>query len=162
MALYRLHKKEWERSVWRQTEAYRSTSSINKPEDVLGKRGYDEKEVEDAKDAGGESKGKNKKKRGTGGSRQQFPGGGRKGISSGLDVIVRRNGKRVDENGRGDGSSHRKAGRGGMSTFTGGESWWELPAAWLDLSTGIWTRMYNCWYCCNEHRRYASGSVADP
>lgn len=129
MALYRLHKKEWERSVWRQTEAYRSTSSINKPEDVLGKRGYDEKEVEDAKDAGGESKGKNKKKRGTGSSRQQFPGGGRKGISSGLDVIVRRNGKRVDENGRGDGSSHRKAGRGGMSTFTGGESWWELPAA---------------------------------
>ncbi|KIR56096.1 RNA exonuclease 4 [Cryptococcus gattii Ru294] len=129
MALYRLHKKEWERSVWRQTEAYRSTSSINKPEDVLGKRGYDEREVEDGEDAGGESKGKHKMKRGTGGSRQQFPGGGRKGISSGLDVIVRRNGKRVEENGRGDGSSHRKAGRGGISTFTGSESWWELPAA---------------------------------
>lgn len=45
MALYRLHKKEWERSVWRQTEAYRSISSVNKPEHVLGKRGHDEKKL---------------------------------------------------------------------------------------------------------------------
>lgn len=129
MALYRLHKKEWERSVWRQTEAYRSISSVNKPEHVLGKRGHDEKEAEDGEETAGESKRKNRKKSGNGGGRQQFPGGGRKGISSGLDVIVRRNGQRVDENGRGDGTSRRKAGRGEISTFTGGESWWEQPAA---------------------------------
>ncbi|OWZ55003.1 RNA exonuclease 4 [Cryptococcus neoformans c45] len=129
MALYRLHKKEWERSVWRQTEAYRSTSSVNKLKHVLGKRGHDEKEVEDGEETGGESKSKNRKKRDIGGGPQQFPGGGRKGISSGLDVIVRRNGQRVDGNGRGDGSSRRKAGRGEMSTFAGGENWWEQPAA---------------------------------
>lgn len=95
MALYRLHKKEWERSVWRQTEAYRSTSSVNKLKHVLGKRGHDEKEVEDGEETGGESKSKNRKKRDIGGGPQQFPGGGRKGISSGLDVIVRRDRKSV-------------------------------------------------------------------
>lgn len=56
MALYRLHKKEWERSVWRQTEAYRSTSSVNKLKHVLGKRGHDEKEVEDGEETGEKAK----------------------------------------------------------------------------------------------------------
>lgn len=144
MALYRLHKKEWERSVWRQTEAYRSISSVNKPEHVLGKRGHDEKEAEDGEETAGESKRKNRKKSGNGGDRQQFPGGGRKGISSGLDVIVRRNGQRVDENGRGDGTSRRKAGRGEMidvllEVKVGGSSQRHDP----DLSSGIRIGMYH-------------------
>ena len=79
MALYRLHRKEWEQSVrsatdaWRAKEAQAGDQSPFRPE---------------------------KKQRGNGdfkaGARESFPGGGRKGISSGLGAVVRRNGVRVD------------------------------------------------------------------
>jgi RNA exonuclease 4 len=114
MALYRLHKVEWEQSVRPQTEAYRAKMGIvlGKGKDSGGKRKRDDESESEEGDDDEEARDKKKK--------DSFPGGGRKGVSSGLSVIVRRGGKRVD--------GPRQRGVPRPSNEIGGAgaaSWWE-------------------------------------
>jgi len=111
MGLYRLHKVEWEASIRPATEAYKAKMGLGKGKEKR-KRG-DESEEEEEEDAGEDVRGKKKK--------EDFPGGGRRGVSSGLSVIVRRGGKRVD--------GPRQRGIPRPSSEIGGAggsgSWWE-------------------------------------
>ena len=111
MGLYRLHKVDWEASIRPATEAYKAKMGLGKGKEKR-KRG-DESEEEEEEDAGEDARG-NKKK-------EDFPGGGRRGVSSGLSVIVRRGGKRVD--------GPRQRGIPRPSSEIGGAggsgSWWE-------------------------------------
>ncbi|KAJ9119804.1 hypothetical protein QFC24_005517 [Naganishia onofrii] len=88
MALYRLHMTEWEATVRKATEAFRSkTSAKRKQEQVI--------EISDDDDEdGGERKSKKTKSMST---EEIFPGGGRKGISSGLSTVVKYHGKNNKE-----------------------------------------------------------------
>ncbi|WVQ85579.1 hypothetical protein IAT38_007745 [Cryptococcus sp. DSM 104549] len=135
MAIYRLYKKEWEQSVRHATEAYRAHSTKNAASATASSSGKHKRAAEDDGEAGSGDEaststeaaeaGRKKQKQ-----KQQFPGGGRKGISSGLGVIVRRNGVRVDETGRGDGSTGRRGRQGqevaagGIGGGGGGGDWW--------------------------------------
>lgn len=109
MGLYRLHKVEWEASVRPQTEAYKAKMGLSKGKE---KRKRDD-ESEEEEEEGEDTRGKKKK--------EDFPGGGRRGVSSGLSVIVRRGGKRVD--------GPRQRGVPRPSSEIGGAggsgSWWE-------------------------------------
>lgn len=82
MALYRLHKQEWETIVRRQTEAFHA-KTLRKPK---GSQVIEEDEEDDNENS---SKPGSKKRRRVE-APESFPGGGRKGISSGLGVIVKR------------------------------------------------------------------------
>ncbi|KAK7472104.1 3'-5' exonuclease [Stygiomarasmius scandens] len=112
MAVYRLHRKEWEKgSVGSQTSNYLASGKKGRtPEsgsdddegDVGGgetkhKKGKKRKLSvdEDATDEEGTDQRRNKPKktRGREDGRKEFPGGGRKGVSSGLSTIVKRKGK---------------------------------------------------------------------
>jgi RNA exonuclease 4 len=110
MGLYRLHKVEWEASVRPQTEAYKAKMGLSKGKE---KRKRDDASEEEEEEEGEDARGKKKK--------DEFPGGGRRGVSSGLSVIVRRGGKRVD--------GPRQRGVPRPSSEIGGAggsgSWWE-------------------------------------
>ncbi|KAL7423737.1 3'-5' exonuclease [Cryptotrichosporon argae] len=123
MALYRLHKVEWENSIRHITEAYRAKTGQGEADKGKGKKGGKRKrEDEDEGEDGGEEGGQAAEAGDRG--KKQYPGGGRKGISSGLGVIVRRNGKRVE------GDEPRR--RGEDRTASAGKAvgnWWEqLPS----------------------------------
>lgn len=90
MALYRLHKVEWEQSIRPTTEAYKAKMNKGKGKDKEG--GGKRKRDGDSDDEEEEETSEKQDKR----RREEFPGGGRRGVSSGLSVIVRRGGKRVD------------------------------------------------------------------
>ncbi|WVW80301.1 hypothetical protein I302_102279 [Kwoniella bestiolae CBS 10118] len=115
MGLYRLHKVEWEKQLYHTTEAYRAKIGKSKKGDNTKRKRDDEEDHvadEDEQVQGG--------KRGKKGV-EQFPGGGRKGISSGLGVIVRKNGKRVES-----GAGHREEKRNAPTSQSGaGGNWWE-------------------------------------
>jgi RNA exonuclease 4 len=116
MALYRLFKIEWEQSIRPATEAYKAKlgKGKGKEKDGGGKRKRDADSDEEEEEAPGEKQDKKRK--------EEFPGGGRRGVSSGLSVIVRRGGKRVD------GPRQRGIPRSstGQESGTGsGGSWWE-------------------------------------
>lgn len=80
MALYRLHMTEWEAAARKTTEAFRSKTS--------GKRKQEDEGSEDEEAEGDAPKSKKKKA-----APESFPGGGRKGISSGLSTVVKYHGK---------------------------------------------------------------------
>jgi RNA exonuclease 4 len=81
MALYRLHMSEWEAAARRTTEAFKTkTAGKRKQEQDV------ETDEEDERDAP-----ENKKKKKV--EAESFPGGGRKGISSGLSTVVKYHGK---------------------------------------------------------------------
>lgn len=109
MALYRLVKVEWEKQLRPLTEAFKVKT---------GKSG---KRKRSDKDDGEEGDGEGSKKE----KREEFPGGGRKGISSGLGLIVRRNGVRVDNQKPRNGAGPSAGGQSGGS----GLNWWEEDAA---------------------------------
>lgn len=136
MALYRLHKTAWEQSIRPTTEAFKAKLNKGKAKEEGGssssgkrKRGDDEGVEEadagdgdddDETDAKASSLPSKKGKK----QRQEFPGGGRKGVSSGLSVVIRRGGKRID------GPRQRGVPRGSTGQSTGpvsaaGGSWWE-------------------------------------
>ncbi|WWC88026.1 uncharacterized protein L201_002929 [Kwoniella dendrophila CBS 6074] len=130
MGLYRLHKVEWEKELYRTTEAYRAKVGKGKKGEIPssnanGKRKRDNDDDDDHKEDGKISEnetdhiqnGKKGRK-----AVQQFPGGGRKGISSGLGLIVRKNGKRVES-----GGGHREEKRVTRSSASNASSgnWWE-------------------------------------
>ncbi len=119
MALYKLHKVKWEQELRQSTEAWKAKTGRgkvegNEPQQSNGKRKREiqEEEEEDVEQMVDGKKPKRK---------EGFPGGGRKGISSGLNVVVRRNGQANDANGA------RKWARGGGDDVFGGK-WWEEAA----------------------------------
>lgn len=138
MALYRLHKVEWEKSLRGVVEAWRAQNGDG-PEGGKGsatgkrKRGSPEDDeggsLEDGEIDEGESRNGRKGKKGKV-EPEQFPGGGRKGISSNIGLVIThrdgtkevRRGKRgyVSEN---LGRSSNSGGGGG-----GGGNWWEKSA----------------------------------
>lgn len=81
MALYRLHMSEWEAAARKTTEAFKSKTA--------GKRKQGPDVESDAEDGDGDAP-KSKKKKVVD---ESFPGGGRKGISSGLSTVVKYHGK---------------------------------------------------------------------
>ncbi|OCF45279.1 RNA exonuclease 4 [Kwoniella heveanensis CBS 569] len=157
MALYRIHKVEWERQLHHATEAYRAqTQKTHAIASGAGsastggkrKRGDDDDDANaDSADEGaadmadeGESvtttggngaKGKKKTERVI----KSFPGGGRKGISSGLGLIIRRNGQRIDGTratytaGSGRGRRDREAEPSSSGGGSGAGKWWEQDAS---------------------------------
>lgn len=124
MALYRLHKTAWEQSIRPTTEAFKAKLNKGKAKDDsgsgAGKRKRDDENGEDEEDEEREGEARNKKGKK---EREEFPGGGRKGVSSGLSVVIRRGGKRID------GPRQRGVPRGstGQSPAvpSSGGSWWE-------------------------------------
>ena len=112
MALYRLHKTEWEQSVRHATEAWRKKHAPDGG-GQKEKRKPDDPE-DDAEEVSGESSATKKTK-------AEFPGGGRKGISSGLGTIVRVGGARIRGKVRGDGESREQ-------TPQSDNKWWESGA----------------------------------
>lgn len=127
MALYRLYKPEWEASLRHVMESYREKTGMaslakskKRRRGSVGEHGDDDGEGaepagEDGHDEDGDKTAKRKKK-----DPQQFPGGGRKGISSGLSVVIKRFGKKVEDQPRR---------RGPVETKSSGGSWWEEAAA---------------------------------
>ncbi|WVF70720.1 hypothetical protein IAT40_005513 [Kwoniella sp. CBS 6097] len=147
MALYRIHKIEWERQLHHATEAYRAQTqkAASASAAAGGKRKRDNAESGDEGESGDEVEGGGVETAKTGKGKKNerviksFPGGGRKGISSGLGLIVRRNGQRIDGTkatytaGSGSGGRGRKerdavtsgSGPGGGSAG----KWWEQDAS---------------------------------
>ena len=124
MALYRLHKNEWEKQLRPATEAYKvkvaksGKHTKRKRDDEEGGEGDDDDEVFAASKRG---------KKGKGG--EEFPGGGKKGISSGLGLIIKKNGVRIDQR-TGKVLEGKKGGPRGrvaedVPADTGGSNWWE-------------------------------------
>lgn len=107
MALYRMHKPEWESILRKTTEAFLAKT---KGGPVGGKRKRDDDDDDEEDEPT---------------KKESFPGGGRRGVSSGLGVIVKRGGKRVAGAGRNGnvGSGHATGGSGG------GGKWWEESAS---------------------------------
>lgn len=119
MALYRLHKTAWEQSIRPTTEAYKAKLNKGKGKEESasgagGKRKRDDDSGDEDQEAETASSGKNGKKR-----REEFPGGGRRGVSSGLSVVIRRGGKRID------GPRQRGVPRQSAPAASSGGSWWE-------------------------------------
>ena len=111
MALYRLHKVEWEKQLRPATEAYKAKTGKGKTNQKRKREDGEGEGEEGEEEADGGERGK---------KRAHFPGGGRKGISSGLGAIVRKNGVRVDKrSGRALDGGREEAGGGG------GSNWWE-------------------------------------
>ena len=86
MALYRLHRVDWEKQLRPATEAYKIKTGKRK-RDAPASAAHQEGEEGDGAD--GVQGGKKHK--------QEFPGGGKRGISSGLGRIVKKNGVRIDQ-----------------------------------------------------------------
>ncbi len=118
MAIYRLFKGEWESAVHRQTEAFATRTKNSTLQLQSGKRkaGAATDEDEDGQDSGA-SGGKKRKT-----AAEHFPGGGRKNVSSGLSVIVRKNGVRIDPPGK---ARANRAGPLAQADSGGGGNWWE-------------------------------------
>lgn len=78
MAVYRLHRKEWEKGHKQLTKAADSGMKRKRGE----KKEHEDPGVNEAGDDDGEDMK----------AKKQFPGGGRKGVSSGLTTVIRRGG----------------------------------------------------------------------
>ncbi len=118
MALYRLHKVEWEKQLRPATEAFKIKTSKRKRDT---KTDNDGEEGEDGETGQAEKEGRKR-------SKEEFPGGGRKGVSTGLGKIVKRNGVRVDHRtGKVlDGKNGRDAQDATGESSSG--NWWEEDA----------------------------------
>ena len=110
MALYRIHKVEWEKQLRPTTEAWRA------------KTGKDKRKRDDVTVDGDEGQTATKKGKKEKVEREEFPGGGRKGISSGIGLVYRRNGKVVKMTGRQPRSNLSDHDVGGVEE---GGNWWE-------------------------------------
>lgn len=113
MALYRLYKPEWEATMRHVMETYRQKAGLESSAKGKRKRDEDEDEEGDEDEAGESAKR---------GKRKDFPGGGRKGISSGLSVVVRRFGKKVEAD------QPRRRGPAEAPRAASGGNWWEDAA----------------------------------
>lgn len=109
MALYRLYKPEWEASLRHVMETYRQKTGM---EPLSAKKKRKRGDAEDGEEDEEEERGKQK----------QFPGGGRKGISSGLSVVVKRFGKKVED------QPKRRGPAPAPAAASSGGNWWEEAA----------------------------------
>ncbi len=142
MALYRMFKGEWESIVRRQTEAFTSRTkgaSMTTNSSSNKRKSTDVSPDDDDDSAEGEEGDQHASSRGRAGKKakqENFPGGGRKNVSSGLSVIVRRNGVRIDPPGKARARRAGEVGSGAVTAVTsgggggGGDSgpvgnWWE-------------------------------------
>ncbi|KAJ4471493.1 ribonuclease H-like domain-containing protein [Lentinula aciculospora] len=96
MAVYRLHRKEWDKGLGnvntsKATMLVKALKSKSRPDDDGEEKEPEEQEFQDAQRKDDRRKSK--------GLPEVFPGGGRKGVSSGLSTVVRNGGSRSD-NGR--------------------------------------------------------------
>ncbi|GMK60017.1 hypothetical protein CspeluHIS016_0902340 [Cutaneotrichosporon spelunceum] len=98
MALFRLNKDAWEASLRGVMEAYAKKTGSAMPGRKKKRKRNDEDED---------------------GQKVSFPGGGQKGISSGLSVVVKRFGKKID---------NQPKRRGPAPAASSGASWWEEAA----------------------------------
>lgn len=148
MALYRLHKIEWEKQLRPVTEAYRekmglpplpgqgkqSKASQKRKRDDAGASESDDGDELGVDDDGDVSNGGGRPRQKQQSGRGENPGGGRKGVSSGLSTIVYRKGVREQPKGLRDGSTGQlvnRGGRGGGKSSGGGGgagNWWEDAA----------------------------------
>jgi RNA exonuclease 4 len=120
MALYRLHKVEWEQELRPVTELYKAKLGKGKnKEKEKRKRQEDSEEGDGSTD---EEVSSAARKRGRG-NKGEISGGGRKGVSSGMSVVVRRNGQRVEPKRRG--VTRDEEGGGSVSAGKSGSNWWE-------------------------------------
>lgn len=130
MAIYRIHRKEWEKGHRPLPEPSSSSSSSSKPKAsrkaVAASTGAGEHEpsldwaTEDEKDDDVETVTKvkiTKSKKVKKANKKEFPGGGRKGVSSGLSVVVAH---------RGGGASKSGGERPGTKARTKSGWWKEL------------------------------------
>ena len=128
MALYRLHKVEWEQSLRKITDAWRAQNGEG-PGEGKGKRkrGTEQDGGEDDDEGtaqGGTSKGKKGK---NDRDPEQFPGGGIKGISSNIGmVITHKDGTKEIRRGK-RGYVSEDSGKGQAASGSGG-NWWESAA----------------------------------
>jgi RNA exonuclease 4 len=104
MAVFRIHRKDWEKGQRPRTDIKKSKSS-NSKNTAASVDGADDSDSDD-EDEDEKDSDNNKK---------IYPGGGRKGISSGLSVIVKRKG----ESGRDQNTRHSSAGKATKS------NWWK-------------------------------------
>ncbi|KAJ7026742.1 ribonuclease H-like domain-containing protein [Mycena alexandri] len=112
MAVYRLHRKEWEKGTTSRPLPQAKTKGKGKAE-ASPSDDDDDEEAEGDADVP-----QAKKKKSESEKPKTFPGGGRKGVSSGLGTVVRRQG--TARGGRG-GEDKRSVGAGGG----GGAEWWK-------------------------------------
>ena len=120
MALYRLHKTEWEQQLRQSTEAWKAKTGKSKgidAEDSKVDTGKRKRSEDGHEEEGAELRFSTKKRK------ERFPGGGRKGVSSGLSVVVRRNGEKGDE------LAERVLSVGKSTTSIATTRWWEEPAS---------------------------------
>ena len=81
MAIFRLYKREWEKNL-------RPVTALNKKKRKRDDDDDDDAGVDDEEIINGDAVSTKSSP-----SKVQFPGGGRKGVSSGLSTVVRRQGK---------------------------------------------------------------------
>jgi RNA exonuclease 4 len=119
MALYRLHKIEWEQTLRQSTEAWKAKNGIDS-----GRRKRADEEDDDEDGEGGENR--------NGKRRDDGKGQGRKGISSGLSIVVKHHGMKgggLDVGKRGivknDNDAPRSRGAGAGTGDTSAGNWWE-------------------------------------
>jgi RNA exonuclease 4 len=123
MALYRLHKNEWEKQLRPLTEAYKVKIAKSGKHNKRKREGGDEGDEDDDEVFASSKRGK----KGKGG--EEFPGGGKQGISSGLGLIIKKNGVRIDQR-TGKVMEGKKSGPRGRAAEdvpadTGGSNWWD-------------------------------------
>ncbi|KAJ7165761.1 ribonuclease H-like domain-containing protein [Mycena filopes] len=110
MAVYRIHRKEWEKGSRPLPPPKVKAKGKAKADAEEGSDDDDELESDDDAEDMGRPK--------TATQSKTFPGGGRKGVSSGLSTVV----KRTAHSGRGRGGDKRSIGGGGGG---GGGDWWK-------------------------------------
>lgn len=122
MALYRLHKGPWEQELRHATETYKAKVGLDRGKGKEKEREESRvtstttttasKRKRDGSQEEEEPKSSKKKR-----EREEFPGGGRKGISSGLSTVLVRNGRKV--------APPRRRGMPVERVDNGGVKWWE-------------------------------------
>ena len=116
MAIYRLNRKEWDkgfRSLPLPSSKIESSAPINKKRKAEDDDNDDDVKVfEEEQSTKSKAKSKQKKP-------EEFPGGGRRGISSGLSTIIRR-GRQVEHKKYNTSTSETKKSNSGKTS----DNWW--------------------------------------
>ena len=116
MAIYRLNRKEWDkgfRSLPLPSSKIESSAPINKKRKAEDDDNDDDVKVfEEEQSTKSKAKSKQKKP-------EEFPGGGRRGISSGLSTIIRR-GRQVEHKNYNTSTSETKKSNSGKTS----DNWW--------------------------------------
>jgi RNA exonuclease 4 len=117
MAVFRLHRKDWEKGQRPTSRDVRQKNATAKEGDLTG-------DDDDEASVTQQVTGKGKRKRGERTDKSEtFPGGGRKGVSSGKSVVIRRRGEALQ------GHERKSKVRDGGRTKRGQANWWSELAS---------------------------------